>query len=129
LSPAATEGFHINFPDLDVPYAGQPYIVDEYGGTWWNAAMAAAAKASDGNRQQSWGYGKTPESIEEVYHRIEALTKVLCDHPHIAGYCYTQLTDVEQEQNGIYAYDRSEKFDLARIRAAFQQPAAMAEGE
>lgn len=125
LAPDRTEGFHINFPDLDVPYAGQPYIVDEYGGTWWNAEMAAAAKASDGNRQQSWGYGKTPESIEEVYHRIEALTKVLCDHPHIAGYCYTQLTDVEQEQNGIYGYDRSEKFDMARIRAAFQQPAAM----
>jgi hypothetical protein len=27
------------------------------------------------------------------------------------GFCYTQLTDVEQELNGIYKYDRSEKFD------------------
>ena len=27
------------------------------------------------------------------------------------GFCYTQLTDVEQEQNGCYYYDRSEKFD------------------
>jgi hypothetical protein len=32
-------------------------------------------------------------------------------------YCYTQLTDVEQEQNGIYAYDRSSKFDMRRIAA------------
>jgi hypothetical protein len=31
------------------------------------------------------------------------------------GFCYTQLTDVEQELNGIYAYDRSEKFDSERL--------------
>lgn len=37
----------------------------------------------------------------------------------ICGFCYTQLTDVEQEQNGVYCYDRSEKFDMARIRAIF----------
>lgn len=33
------------------------------------------------------------------------------------GYCYTQLTDVFQEKNGLFAFDRSAKFDLARIRA------------
>ena len=37
----------------------------------------------------------------------------------ICGFCYTQLTDVEQEQNGIYCYDRSEKFDMSRIKAIF----------
>jgi hypothetical protein len=41
------------------------------------------------------------------------------------GYCYTQLTDVHQEQNGIYAFDRREKFDVGRIRAAQARPAAM----
>jgi hypothetical protein len=41
------------------------------------------------------------------------------------GYCYTQLTDVHQEQNGIYRFDRSEKFDMARIAAAQQIPAAI----
>jgi hypothetical protein len=40
---------------------------------------------------------------------------------HICGYCYTQLTDVEQEQNGIYNYDRSEKFDMKRIASIFQK--------
>ena len=35
------------------------------------------------------------------------------------GYCYTQLTDVEQEQNGVYYYDRTPKFDMERIRAIF----------
>ena len=40
-------------------------------------------------------------------------------HGHICGRCYTQLTDVEQERNGIYFYDRSEKFDMERIRRIF----------
>ena len=40
------------------------------------------------------------------------------------GYCYTQLTDVFQEQNGIYRFDRSEKLDVARVRAVQEQVAA-----
>ena len=36
------------------------------------------------------------------------------------GYCYTQLTDVEQEQNGIYYYDRGTKYDMERVKAIFQ---------
>jgi hypothetical protein len=40
---------------------------------------------------------------------------------HVAGYCYTQLTDVEQEQNGIYYYDRARKFDMARIARIFRR--------
>jgi hypothetical protein len=37
------------------------------------------------------------------------------------GYCFTQLTDVEQEQNGVYFYDRTSKFDMARIKAIFSK--------
>ena len=126
LTPDAREGFHVNFPDLDAAYQGQPYVVDEYGGTWWNADMAKeAGKSPAGARETSWGYGRTPESIDEVYHRIEKLTQVLADHPHISGYCYTQLTDVEQEQNGVYTYDRQPKFDPERLRRAFKRPAAI----
>ena len=40
---------------------------------------------------------------------------------NVWGYCYTQLTDVEQEQNGIYFYDRSSKFDMKRIHAIFSK--------
>ena len=38
---------------------------------------------------------------------------------HICGFCYTQLTDIEQEQNGVYNYDRTLKFDMERIARAF----------
>ena len=41
------------------------------------------------------------------------------------GFCYTQLTDVEQEQNGLYTYDRRAKFDPAVIYEINQQKAAM----
>ena len=40
---------------------------------------------------------------------------------NLSGWCYTQLTDVEQEQNGIYCYDRTPKFDMARIREIFSR--------
>lgn len=41
--------------------------------------------------------------------------------PYMSGYCYTQLTDVEQEQNGIYNYDRTKKFDMDRIKKIFSK--------
>ena len=40
---------------------------------------------------------------------------------HVWGYTYTQLTDVEQEQNGVYFYDRTPKFDMKRIHAIFSK--------
>ena len=52
---------------------------------------------------------------------------MLLDDPNMSGYCYTQLTDVFQEQNGIYTFDRRGKFDVSRLRAA-QQCAAAIEG-
>ena len=41
--------------------------------------------------------------------------------PFITGICYTQITDVEQEKNGIYYYDRTPKFDAARLKAIFEK--------
>ena len=47
---------------------------------------------------------------------------------HITGFCYTQITDVEQEQNGIYNYDRSPKFDTQRLKEIFEMiPSEMKE--
>jgi hypothetical protein len=49
------------------------------------------------------------------------------DNPHICALCYTQLYDVEQEQNGLYTYQRESKFSpeiYEQIRAANSAPAA-----
>ena len=48
--------------------------------------------------------------------RIRSLYKAIAKLPKIAGVCYTQLPDVEQEIKGLMTYDRKPKFDLAEIR-------------
>lgn len=99
--------------DKEVEYTGQPYVVDEFGGIKWVPATDIAF-ASD-----SWGYGHPPQNIEEFYRRLLGQVDALLSLEHVAGYCYTQLTDVEQEQNGIYNYDRTLKFDMEQIRRIF----------
>ncbi|MFP6665346.1 MAG: glycoside hydrolase family 2 TIM barrel-domain containing protein [Deltaproteobacteria bacterium] len=102
--------------EAGAPYAGEPYIVDEYGGTWWK---------EDAAQDASWGYGERPGTTDEALARIVALTKVLTENPRVAGFCYTQLTDIEQEQNGLYTSARKLKFTAERLRAAFAAPAAI----
>ena len=109
-----------------MPYAGQPYFVSEFGGAWWNAADAA--KASGRESAQSWGYGQRVQSVEEFYARFHGLCTALLRNPGHFGYCYTQLTDVFQEQNGLFHFDRSAKFDCERLRRIQQQAAAIEEG-
>lgn len=56
------------------------------------------------------------------------LAKALLENPRICALCYTQLYDVEQEKNGIYTYERKEKFPeeiVARMRAAMLTKAAI----
>ncbi|ONK10448.1 sugar-binding domain-containing protein [Streptomyces sp. MP131-18] len=106
-----------------VPYRGQPYFVSEFGGIWWHPETAAEARGDD--RQESWGYGDRPRDEEEFQVRFAGLTRVLLDDENMFGYCYTQLTDVFQEQNGIYRFDRTTKLDVARVRAAQLRPAAI----
>lgn len=91
------------FDDRQKYTKGQPVFISEYGGIKWSPV--------DGNsRDISWGYGDAPKSEEEFKERYKGLTDALLDNPCYFGFCYTQLTDVEQEQNGIYTYDRKEKF-------------------
>ena len=134
VNRAATLG-EIGLPhgrtDYSLPYAGQPFFVSEYGGIWWNEQEAAAEaqgrakRGSAGNDQaDSWGYGDRIRSEEEFYERFEGLTNVLLDDPNMFGYCYTQLTDVFQEKNGVYDFKRGEKLDIERLRRIQQRPAA-----
>ena len=93
-----------------------PYLLDEFGGI-----KCAETQPEGGN---SWGYGNAAPTREDFYTRLEALVKAIVEHSDkICGFCYTQLTDVEQEQNGVYYYDRGEKFDMGRVKAIFQMKA------
>ncbi len=100
-----------------IPYKGQPYFVSEFGGIWWNPNVKEG--------EDSWGYGERPRDLDEFYDRFEKLCAILLDDVNMFGYCYTQLTDIYQEQNGIYKFDRGLKFDMDRIRASQIKPAAI----
>ena len=102
--------------DQSVPYRGQPYFVSEFGGFKWNPDDAS-----------SWGYGSAPTSLEDLHYRFQVVCDVLLDNPHMFGYCYTQLTDIYPEENGIYTFDRKPKFDIARIHAIQTRKAAIEE--
>lgn len=105
----------VNVPDRE-RYDGQPYFVSEFGGIWWNPEQA------DG---KAWGYGSRPDSEAAFLARFRGLVDALLDNPAVCAFCYTQLTDVEQEVNGLYTYDRRPKFDPARIREILARPAAI----
>ncbi len=106
--------FREAFVDRQVNYDGKmPFFVSEYGGIGWN------------EDENSWGYGNSPKSPEEYLDRLKKLTDVLLDNKYMFGLCYTQLTDVEQEQNGLYYYNREPKFDPKLIYEIFSRKAAI----
>ncbi len=91
---------------------GAPVFVSEFGGM----TLAKGEKV--------WGYSRLNDE-EQFYRNYEALVNVMLDNPCIMGFCYTQLTDVEQEVNGLYRYDRTPKYDADRIRAINSRRAAI----
>ena len=104
-------------PSRQVCKTHLPIFVSEYGGIKWVMGNDAAA----------WGYGQSVKSEEEFMARLEGLTDALLENKDIFAYCYTQLTDVEQEQNGVLTYDRRFKFPAEKYAAIFGKKAAIEE--
>ncbi len=107
-----------------VAYTGQPYFVSEFGGIGFNLATVTEDKTAV-EAANAWGYGQIPATEAEFLKRFAALCDVLLDNPKMFGYCYTQLTDVFQEQNGIFTFDRKPKFDLAKVSSIQRRRAAV----
>lgn len=84
-------------------YQGQPIMVTEFGGI---------AYQSD----KGWGYGHQVASDEDFLNRFEGLTRAIKSIDSICGYCYTQVTDVQQEINGLLTEDRKPKIPLDKIK-------------
>ena len=105
-------------------WKGEPVHVSEYGG------IGFRLEGNDFNegRKKAWSYGMATTSYEEFYARYEGLTNAMLDNPRIFGFCYTQLTDVEQEKNGLFTYeDRKCKFDPEILRRINSRKAAVEE--
>ena len=84
-------------------YRGEPILITEFGG------VAFAGE------EGGWGYA-TAANAEEFLERYGALIGSLLGSDAVQGFCYTQLTDVEQEVNGLLTFDRRPKAPLDRIR-------------
>ena len=85
--------------------AGEPILLSEFGGT---------AFCSDATGE-AWGYGSGVKDGKEYLSRLRALFTAAKKMP-VIGYCYTQLTDVQQEVNGLLKEDRTPKVPLEEIR-------------
>lgn len=93
-------------------------FISEFGGAWWSPQSS-----NDNN----WGYGEKANNENEFLTRLKGLVDALLDNPKITAFCYTQLTDVEQEQNGLYTYERVAKFDPKMISKIISRKATMEE--
>lgn len=111
LAPPPPDPYR-NEPTLEPMWDGQPYLVDEFGGIKW-------VPVGDHKQPADWGYGEDPADEAAFFDRLARQVTALLSLPHVVGYCYTQLTDVEQERNGVYNDDRSPKFDTRRLHAIF----------
>lgn len=92
------------YAGTDADYREEPIIVSEFGG------ISFAPEGAEG-----WGYSMA-NSENDFLDRYRAVVSPLLQSPHVRGFCYTQLTDVEQEINGLLTYDRKPKADINAIR-------------
>ncbi|MCF7730792.1 MAG: hypothetical protein K9N23_03855 [Akkermansiaceae bacterium] len=95
---------------------GVPFMISEIGGIGW---------ATEGG----WSYGNGPKTLDEFYERYQGTIDAMLDNPNLFGFCYTQLTDIEQERNGLYFYDRKPKFDTKKLHDITARQAAYERGE
>jgi beta-galactosidase/beta-glucuronidase len=89
-------------------YRGEPLMVTEFGGI-----------ALQGSSGFGWLEAGSPDDLVATYRE---LVEALMDQGPVEGFCYTQLTDVEQEQNGLLTFDRRSKADPELIRAITATP-------
>lgn len=80
-------------------YKGQPILISEYGGIAFN------------NDDSGWGYGNKVNTKEEFIKRFDDITSSIQELDYVCGFCYTQVSDVQQEINGLMDIDRNFKID------------------
>lgn len=90
-------------------HRGEPIVVSEFGGI-----------ALD--RLDTWGM-HTVEDGDALLDRYREFVAAVVDSPVTVGFCWTQLTDIEQEATGLLDACRRPKADVSSLRQATSQPA------
>ena len=106
-------------------YVGQPVIISEFGGIAFETEKVADNELHMSNGEQldeesgcglRVGYGRYVGSEEQFLKRFDDIHQAIQDLPYVSGFCYTQLTDVEQEVNGLLDVNREIKVDINKVR-------------
>ena len=90
-------------------YNGTPYFLSEFGGI---ATVLAGQQTAD----NAWGYAGVESDQGKALARLRSLYEALQELPQFIGICYTQITDVEQEINGLYTAERKPKFPPEEVK-------------
>ncbi len=90
-------------------YNGSPIFLSEFGGISYVAPGSNVPP-------DAWGYAGVEPDQASAFARMKGLWEGVAKLPRVMGICYTQLTDVEQEINGLMTYDRKPKFDVAEVK-------------
>lgn len=85
-------------------YEGEPILLTEFGGIGFKVG-----------EDSGWGYTSV-NNAEEFIADYDRIMQAVYSSKALFGYCYTQLTDVEQEINGLLTYDRKPKCELKQIK-------------
>jgi beta-galactosidase/beta-glucuronidase len=98
--------------------AGEPVLLSECGGITFPRETSSP-----------WfGYGVVRDE-EALVDKYGELVGSVLESEVLGGFCYTQLTDVEHEANGLLTADRRPKVDPRRIRRVNRRPAGSVPGE
>lgn len=89
-------------------FTGEPVLVTEFGG------LRVAGSGG-------WGWLEVGDRAE-FQQSYRGLVDGLMDPGPVEGFCYTQLTDVEQEQNGLLTAGRAPKVEPELMRPITQTP-------
>ena len=89
-------------------YQGQPVVLTEYGGI-----------AFEEDNSSGWGYYGRVKDEEQFLERLRPITEFLLRSGKFSGFCYTQLTDVMQEVNGLLSPDRVPKISVKCLAEIF----------
>lgn len=103
----STEVYHCNGRSAfanGFGYRGQPVIISEFGGIAFN------------NGEAGWGYGDKVADEKDFIRRFDEITTAIKEIPYVCGYCYTQVSDVQQEINGLMDMERNFKVDSEIIK-------------
>jgi len=93
--------------------SGAPLMCTEFGG------LNIAAPKQDAD-SKDWGY-ITADNANDLVKRVEGQISAFLMTPGLSALVYTQLSDIEQEVNGLYTYDRKPKVEPAKMKAVFEK--------